>query len=127
MSKGLFAAVGIAVTIFGAAVPLAVRAGEAAVVDAEAVRQNGGWQISVTLRHADEGWSHYADLWQVLAPDGTVLGERVLAHPHVNEQPFTRSLQGVAIPDGLDRVLIRARDSYHGFSEQLYELKLDGS
>ncbi len=127
MSKGLFAAVGIAVTIFGAAVPLAVRAGEAAVVDAEAVRQNGGWQIIVTLRHADEGWSHYADLWQVLAPDGTVLGERVLAHPHVNEQPFTRSLQGVVIPDGLDRVLIRARDSYHGFSEQLYELKLDRS
>lgn len=75
----------------------------------------GTWRFSVTLRHADTGWDHYADLWQVESPDGTVLGERVLAHPHVNEQPFTRSLGGVKIPAGLEEVIIRARDSVHGF------------
>ena len=67
------------------------------------------------MRHADEGWDHYADLWQIETPDGEILGERVLAHPHVNEQPFTRSLSGVRIPDSLDRVTVRAHDSVHGF------------
>jgi len=44
-----------------------------------------------------------------------VLGVRELAHPHVNEQPFTRSLGGVEIPDGVQEVTIRARDSVHGY------------
>jgi len=71
-------------------------------------------QFDVTLRHADEGWDHYADLWEVTGPDDEVLGTRVLAHPHVREQPFTRSLAGVAIPESVRSVTIRARDSVHG-------------
>ncbi|GGE78279.1 hypothetical protein GCM10007285_02590 [Stappia taiwanensis] len=78
----------------------------------------------MTVSHADTGWDHYADLWEVLAPDGRVLGRRVLAHPHVNEQPFTRSLAGVAIPEGLDRVEIRVRDTVHGWGERRYLLNL---
>ena len=77
------------------------------------------WRFSVTLRHGDTGWEHYADEWRVLAPDGTVLGVRTLAHPHVDEQPFTRSLSGVKIPADLTRVLIDARDSVHGRSEPI--------
>ena len=49
------------------------------------------WRIDVTLSHPDTGWDHYANGWEVLAPDGTRLGLRVLVHPHVDEQPFTRS------------------------------------
>jgi len=90
-------------------------AGQADVVEAEATqRGDGTWRFSATLRHADEGWDHYADQWQVVAPDGTVLGTRTLHHPHTNEQPFTRSLSGVEVPDGVDTVTIRARDSVHG-------------
>lgn len=72
-------------------------------------------RFSVTLEHADEGWEHYADQWEVVAPDGTVLGTRVLAHPHVREQPFTRSLSKVSVPDGIKEVTVRARDSVHGY------------
>lgn len=50
----------------------------------------------------------------MLAPDGTVLGTRTLLHPHLNEQPFTRSLTDVRIPDGVTEVTVRARDSIHG-------------
>ncbi len=49
---------------------------------------------------------------------------RVLAHPHVNEQPFTRSLKGVKVPAGIERVLIRAHDSVHGYGSQVVELTL---
>jgi hypothetical protein len=68
----------------------------------------------VTVRHADEGWEHYADRWEVLSPDGELLATRVLRHPHVDEQPFTRALGPVAIPPELDRVRILAGDSVHG-------------
>lgn len=100
-------------------------AGEADVVGAEAVREGDGtWRFRVTVRHADEGWDHYADRWQVVAPDGRVLGTRVLLHPHETEQPFTRSLGGVSIPDGVDRVIIRAHDSVHGDGGAEIEVKL---
>ncbi|MBN9670569.1 hypothetical protein JF539_09495 [Labrenzia aggregata] len=102
-----------------------VLAGEVKIVDATARQQGGSWTFSVTLLHEDEGWDHYADLWQVLGPDGAVLGERVLLHPHENEQPFTRSLSGVVIPDGVGSVRIRARDKKHGFSDKTFEVSLD--
>ena len=46
--------------------------------------------------HPDTGWDDYADGWRVLDMDGNELGMRVLHHPHVDEQPFTRSLSGGA-------------------------------
>ncbi|GAB5471511.1 MAG: hypothetical protein Kilf2KO_45410 [Rhodospirillales bacterium] len=73
------------------------------------------YQFDVTVRHPDTGWDAYADRWEVLAPDGSVLGTRVLAHPHVDEQPFTRSLGGVAIPAEIEEVTVRARDSVDGW------------
>lgn len=99
-------------------------AGDVEIVSATAKQSANGWTISVTLRHGDTGWDHYADLWEVYAPDGTLLGRRELAHPHVNEQPFTRYLSGVGIPEGIDAVIIKARDSVHGVSPQDYRLEL---
>jgi hypothetical protein len=94
----------------------AAAAGEADVVDASAQRTaENTYAFSVTVRHADAGWEHYADRWQVLAPDGAVLGERILLHPHETEQPFTRELSGVVVPESIDAVTIRAGDKVHGF------------
>jgi len=104
---------------------LPAQAGDVEIVEAAAKRSGKTWSFTVTLRHADEGWDHYADLWQVYAPDGMLLGERVLHHPHVDEQPFTRSLRGVVIPDGVSRVIIRARDTVHGISPAEYVLPLN--
>lgn len=91
-------------------------AGEADVVDARAEAQPGGqFSFRVTVRHADSGWEHYANAWEVLTPDGELLARRVLYHPHVDEQPFTRSLSGVTIPARISQVRIRAADSVHEF------------
>lgn len=93
-----------------------VRAGEADVMKVEAVPEgNDRWRFNVTVAHADEGGDHYADKWEVLAPDGRVLGVRELLHPHEAEQPFTRSLSGVVIPPDLEEVVVRAHDSRHGY------------
>jgi len=94
----------------------ALWAGEADVLNAEAQRSaDGTFRFSVMLQHDDSGWDHYADRWEVLAPDGTLLAERVLLHPHVGEQPFTRSLSGVEIAPTIREVIFRGGDSEHGF------------
>ena len=106
--------------------PLPALAGEADVVAAEARQTSPGiWRFSVTVRHDDTGWDHYADRWDVVGPDGEVLGERVLLHPHETEQPFTRSLDGVAIPEDVTSVTIRAHDNVHklGGAEVTVDLK----
>ncbi len=84
---------------------------------------NRMYQVSVTLEHADTGWDHYANRWDVLDQDGNVLGSRVLAHPHVNEQPFTRSLR-VEIPDSVKVVTIVASDSVHGDNEETVKVEV---
>lgn len=95
------------------------------VVEAATATVSGGTAtVSVTIRHADTGWDHYADGWAVLAPDGTQLGYRKLLHPHETEQPFTRSLSGIAIPAGIDHVLIRAHCNVTGFAADTYRVNL---
>ena len=73
----------------------------------------GRWRVSVTLRHADTGWKHYANVWVVEDLDGKELGRRVLYHPHENEQPFTRSMT-LTLPKGATKVRIRAGDNVGG-------------
>ena len=89
-------------------------ANEPQVVNATATQSADGWRFDVAILHADTGWEHYADGWGVYTPEGKELGYRVLVHPHVNEQPFTRSLGGVEIPAGITQVIIRPHDLVHG-------------
>ncbi|MGF1593826.1 MAG: hypothetical protein ACFCUW_11135 [Kiloniellaceae bacterium] len=118
-------AIQLTAIILSLALTSPVLAGEADVVAAEAARESDGtWRFTVTVRHADEGWDHYADRWQVETPEGRVLATRVLLHPHEHEQPFTRSLGGVVIPPEVREVVIRAHDSRHGDGGKVYRLTL---
>lgn len=99
--------------------------GEADVVDAVAYQDHDGtWRFDVTVAHADTGWEHYADKWEVLGPDGAILATRLVYHPHVAEQPFTRSLVDVRIPEDVGVVRLRAHDSVHKYGGQEFEVEL---
>lgn len=98
----------------------------AANADVEYVRavqaSDGSWTFHVTVRHPDTGWEDYADGWDVLTPDGTVIKPdpsspftRLLLHPHETEQPFTRSQSSIAIPADVTQVRVRAHDLVDGF------------
>ena len=93
----------------------AAYAGEADVVEVDIKKTGDTYFFKVTVKHADEGWDHYANKWDVVAPDDTVLGTRTLYHPHVDEQPFTRSLSDVRIPASITEVTVRAHDSVHEY------------
>jgi len=97
----------------------------AEIVAATARATGAGWQFDVTIAHGDTGWEDYADGWRVELADGTILGTRVLVHPHVEEQPFTRSLREVSIPDGVETVYIRAATNVTGWTETRQALTLD--
>ena len=105
-ARGLIATACVSVAA-GFTVPAA--AGEADVLAVKTAREAGGtWRFDVTIRSRDRGWDYYCDRFEVVAPDGRVLGTRVLLHPHTDEQPFTRELAGVKLPAGLRRVVVRA-------------------
>ncbi len=91
-----------------------VLAGKADVIDVKVSKVEADvYRFSVTVKHEDEGWDHYADRWEVFDLQGNSLGTRVLMHPHVNEQPFTRSMT-LSIPMHVKEVVIRAHDKVHG-------------
>ena len=114
----------ISVLFFLISIPNAF-AGEVDVVQVELTKDGeNSFRFDVTLSHQDTGWKHYADKWEVLAPDGTILGTRTLLHPHVDEQPFTRSLSGVEIPENITEVTVRGHDSVHEYGGPVIKKKL---
>lgn len=100
-------------------------AANADVTFVRAVQNGDTWTFHVTVAHPDTGWEDYADGWDVVLPDGTVIKPdaespftRLLLHPHENEQPFTRSQSRIIIPEGITQVTVRAHDLVDGFGGQ---------
>ncbi len=77
------------------------------------------WTVSVTISHGDTGLDDYADGWRVETPGGEILGTRVLHHPHVEEQPFTRSLGGLSLPDDVTEIVVRTRTTVTGWADDV--------
>jgi hypothetical protein len=90
-------------------------AGCADVIAVDVTESDGRFTVAATVRSDESGWDKYADRWEVRDGAGTVLGVRELAHPHENEQPFTRSLGGIEIPPSVVEILVSAHDSVLGF------------
>lgn len=121
MKKIIFSA------LAGLVFSMAVQAGDVEIVKVDMRASGAGqWRANVTLLHADTGWEHYADAWRVMTEEGKLLGTRVLYHPHVNEQPFTRSLS-VAIPENIGIVYVEAHDKVHGWSKQRVKVDLNSA
>lgn len=105
--------------------PPLLRAGEADVTDVKVKKSGeGSYVFEVAVAHGDTGWEHYADRWDIVDGDGTILGTRILLHPHVDEQPFTRSLSGVEIPPETKEISVRAHDSVHGYGGKTISVEL---
>ncbi len=94
------------------------------IVKVKLSKYAGSWRADVTLRHADTGWNHYADAWRLVNEQGEEIGKRTLYHPHVNEQPFTRSLSNFHIPEKTKIIYVEAHDKKHGWSSDRVKIDL---
>jgi len=112
-------------TLLALILPQTLLADEAQVMEVQLIKTGMVWRIDVTVSHPDTGWDHYANGWEVLDSDGNRLGYRELYHPHVNEQPFTRSLTNLELPDGTREIFVRASDSKHGWSKQRFKVSVE--
>jgi hypothetical protein len=79
------------------------------------VESDGTYRFEVTISSPYDSPERYADAWRILAPDGTQLAIRELLHDHATEQPFTRSLSGVELPEGIETVTVEGRDLEYGW------------
>lgn len=77
------------------------------------------YHFSVTIHSPDVGCEQYANWWEVLNADGTLLYRRILAHSHVSEQPFTRS-GGVVAVTKHDKLYIRAHMNSSGYGGHVF-------
>jgi hypothetical protein len=90
---------------------------DAVTADVTAVRVSGApgaYTFSVTLSSPDTGCDQYADWWEVITPDGELVYRRILAHSHVNEQPFTRSAGPVELQE-TTQAIVRAHVNNAGY------------
>ena len=95
-----------------------VTTAEADVVDVSVSGDAGSYIFSVTIASPDSGCGQYADWWEVLGADGSLLYRRVLLHSHVTEQPFVRT--GGPVPVGAaDSVWVRAHMNATGYGGQV--------
>ncbi len=110
--------------VFSGFIGAQVQAGEVTIKRVVFESKGGNWTVATTLQHQDTGWQHYADAWRVVDGKGNILGTRTLFHPHVDEQPFTRSLSSIKIPVALDIVYVEAHDKKHGWSADKVKVQL---
>ena len=88
------------------------------VIEVQATGEPGNYLFSVAISSPDSGCARYADWWEVIGANGTLVYRRILAHSHVEEQPFTRSGGPVAIAADQE-VIVRAHMHPNGYGGAL--------
>ncbi len=87
---------------------------KASVVSVTTSGSENEYTFNVGIASPDTGCTQYADWWEVISENGDLLYRRILAHSHVNEQPFVRSGGSVTITASTV-VIIRAHMNTSGY------------
>lgn len=95
------------------------------VVSAEVAED--GASVAVTVSSPYDSPDRYADAIRVRSADGAeVYGERALTHDHAAEQPFTRSITDLEVPDGVREAVVEGRDQVSGWGGDTVTITLPG-
>ncbi|MEN0050140.1 MAG: hypothetical protein AAF806_23955 [Bacteroidota bacterium] len=87
--------------------------------------EESAYRFNVEVESPDLGCDQYADWWEVITEEGALVYRRILAHSHVNEQPFKRSGSPVAI--SVDQVVfIRAHMNNSGYGKDIVKGSVAG-
>ena len=100
--------------------PPAAASGLANIVSVSFSGQENSYQFSVGISSPDVDCDQYANWWEIVSPDSSLIYRRILAHSHPSEQPFVRSGGPVEIGPN-DTVIIRAHMHPAGYGGVVYE------
>lgn len=78
------------------------------------------YTFNVEVSSPDTGCDQYADWWEIIAEDGTLVYRRILAHSHVTEQPFIRSGSAINVTEN-QTLTIRAHMNNLGYGTQVFK------
>ena len=93
---------------------------EAKVISVEVQGKPQNYTFNVGISSPDTGCEQYADWWEVLNEEGKLLYRRILAHSHVEEQPFKRSGGPVAVSD-TEILIVRAHMNNSGYGTTAFK------
>jgi len=93
---------------------------KASVVSLIVSGKENNYKFNVGVSSPDTGCDQYANWWEIITEDGTLLYRRILAHSHINEQPFVRSGPALKIKAN-KTVYIRAHMNSSGYGTKVYK------
>jgi hypothetical protein len=94
------------------------------VIDVVIIPTADSYTFNVTLSSPYDSASRYADAFRIMSPEGEVYGVRELLHDHAYEQPFTRALRQIYIPENVTEVIVQGRDQQYGWGGKTQTLTL---
>ncbi|GAA4278722.1 hypothetical protein GCM10022259_34470 [Aquimarina mytili] len=89
------------------------------VMSVVATGEENKYTFSVGVQSPDTGCNQYANWWEVISEEGDLIYRRILAHSHVDEQPFVRSGGPVAITKD-QKVFVRVHMNTTGYSDNIF-------
>ncbi|MFE4108266.1 hypothetical protein [Almyronema epifaneia] len=105
-------------TAIAPSTPASTAASFAEVIAVEATAgEPGAYTLAVTIKSPDTGCDQYANWWEVISEEGDLIFRRVLAHSHVEEQPFWRPGGAIAVQPE-QTLIIRAHMYPTGYGRQ---------
>jgi len=78
------------------------------------------YTFSVGIESIETGCGQYANWWEIVTEEGELIYRRILAHSHVDEQPFIRSGSGVNVTENQE-LIIRAHMNTSGYGTQVFK------
>lgn len=108
----------LAATILSIMTITAAAADEAKVISVSGKQEQGVWRFDVTIDHTDLGWQDYVNKFRIMSPDGTVLGERPIPLPLIEERPFSRSISQIIIPADVSEIIVQAHEKKGGWGPE---------